>query len=44
MIAQGDYLKVEGDNFLKRFNYLFYVYGYTVAEQIVVSLHVVFGN
>jgi hypothetical protein len=24
--------------------YLFYVYGYTLAEQMVVSLHVVVGN
>jgi hypothetical protein len=27
-----------------RFIYLFYVYEYTVAEQMVVSLHVVVGN
>jgi hypothetical protein len=30
--------------FLKRFMYLFYVYEYTVAVQMVVSLHVVVGN
>lgn len=30
--------------FLKIFIYLFYVYGYTVAEQMVVSLHEVVGN
>jgi hypothetical protein len=30
-------------NFL-RFIYLFYVYEYTVAVQMVVSLHVVVGN
>jgi hypothetical protein len=30
--------------FLKRFIYLFNVYEYTVAVQMVVSLHVVVGN
>jgi hypothetical protein len=30
--------------FLKRFIHLFYVYEYTVAVQMVVSLHVVAGN
>jgi hypothetical protein len=30
--------------FKKRFMYLFYVYEYTVAVQMVVSLHVVVGN
>jgi hypothetical protein len=30
--------------FFLRFIYLFYVYGYTVAEQMVVSLHVVVRN
>ena len=30
--------------FLKRFIYLFCVYEYTIAVQMVVSLHVVVGN
>ena len=30
--------------FFLRFMYLFYVYEYTVAEQMVVSLHVLVGN
>jgi hypothetical protein len=30
--------------FLKRFIYLFYVYDYTVAKQVVVSFHVVVGD
>jgi hypothetical protein len=30
--------------FFLRFVYLFYVYGYTVAVQMVVSHHVVAGN
>jgi hypothetical protein len=30
--------------FFLRFIYLFYVYEYTVAVQMVVSLHVVVGN
>jgi hypothetical protein len=45
--APTPWLKEELDSFLFKiylFIYLFYVYEYTVAEQMVVSLHVLVGN
>ena len=35
---------IDSVNLFLKFIYLFYVYGYTVAEQMVVSLHVVVEN
>jgi hypothetical protein len=40
--ARGTDRKNINSSFFKK--NLFYVYGYTVAEQMVVSLHVVVGN
>jgi hypothetical protein len=38
------FLNLSPPYFFLRFIYLFYVYGYTVAVQMVVSHHVVAGN
>jgi hypothetical protein len=44
-MSSGFFFNLSGFHFKKkRFIYIFYVYEYTVAVQMVVSLHVVTGN